>query len=203
MLTRPDLNDNTLMERLLANFQKGYGASGYEFFVTVPPSKGTRLWFEQQGFKNALPVRRLQKAIDYNLWAQADFDTMTVRRLQEARQRYQPGCVQLPEACMAGILTSLYSKGITLVCNARGYGLYYVSPDGASLQFVELQAENDHSADILLQAARNHTGAERAELLLGGGQTLYLGQGKRYQYGMIRFLRKPFSVSDVYFRILI
>lgn len=203
LITRPDLRDHTLMERLLANCQRAYGASGYEFFVTVPPSKAARDWFGQHEFQNLLPVRRLQKSIDKNLWAQASFDTMTIRHLQQACLHYQPRAIQLPESNMAGIVTQLYRRGLTLVCNQRGYGLYFTAADGTCLQFIELQAENDHSADILLEAARNQTGAERAELVLGGGQTLYLGQGKRFQYGMIRFLRKPFPVSDVYFRILI
>ena len=53
---------------------------------------------------------------------------------------------------------------------------------------MELQADNDHSADILLQAAREHTGLTKARLLLAENQFLYLGEGKRCGYGMICYL---------------
>ena len=53
---------------------------------------------------------------------------------------------------MNEIMTQLYRRGLTVVSNRRGYGLYYTSGD--TLQFLELQADNDHCADRLLQAAR-------------------------------------------------
>ena len=71
------------------------------------------------------------------------------------------------------------------------------------LLFMELQADNDHSADILLQAAREHTGLTKARLLLAENQFLYLGEGKHCGYGMICYLGQPFPVTDVYFRLLL
>ena len=71
------------------------------------------------------------------------------------------------------------------------------------MQFIELQADNDHCADQLLQAAREKTGAENARVLLAENQTLYLGAGRRCGYGMIAFLRGEFPVTDVYFRMLL
>ena len=41
------------------------------------------------------------------------------------------------------------------------------------------------------------------DILLAENQTLYLGAGKRCGYGMLRFLQKPFSTTDVYFRLLV
>ena len=83
----------------------------------------------------------------------------------------------------------------------RGYGLYFTKGD--TLQFLELQADNDHCADQLLQAAREKTGAANARILLAENQTLYLGSGRRCGYGMIAFLGRPFSVTDAYFRMLL
>ena len=57
--------------------------------------------------------------------------------------------------------------------------------------------------DILLEAARERTGCTQAQLLLTENQSLFLGAGKRCGYGMIRFLQKPFPLSDVYFRLLL
>ena len=54
-------------------------------------------------------------------------------------------------------MTQLYRRGLTVVSTRRGYGLYFTKGD--TLQFLELQADNDHCADQLLQAAREKTGA--------------------------------------------
>ena len=102
---------------------------------------------------------------------------------------------------MNEIMTQLYRRGLTVVSNRRGYGLYYTSGD--TLQFLELQADNDHCADRLLQAAREKTGAASARILLAESQTLYLGAGRRCGYGMFAFLGKPFPVTDAYFRMLL
>ena len=153
------------------------------------------------GFKNLLPMRVLQKPIHRNLLAQAEFDSLTVRHLLEMRMRCQPGCISLPEPAMNEVMTQLYRRGLTVVSNRRGYGLYYTK--GEELQFLELQADNDYCADTLLQAAREKTGAERARILLAENQTLYLGAGRRCGYGMIAFLRGEFPVTDVYFRMLL
>ena len=85
--------------------------------------------------------------------------------------------------------------------NRRGYGLYFAR--GGCLQFLELQADQDYCADILLQAAREKTGAEQARILLAENQALYLGAGRRCGYGMIAFLRQEFPITDVYFRMLL
>ena len=76
---------------------------------------------------------------------------------------------------MNTMITRLYRRGMTIVSNQRGYGLYCQEKD--ELLFMELQADNDHSADILLQAAREHTGLTNARLLLAENQFLYLGEG--------------------------
>ena len=143
----------------------------------------------------------MQTPIRRDLLAQASFDSLTVHKLLEMRHIYQPGCITLPESAMNEIMTQLYRRGLTVVSNRRGYGLYYTSGD--TLQFLELQADNDHCADRLLQAAREKTGAASARILLAESQTLYLGAGRRCGYGMLAFLGKPFPVTDAYFRMLL
>lgn len=143
----------------------------------------------------------LQTPIRRDLLAQAVFDSLTVHKLVEMRHIYQPGCICLPEQAMNEIMTQLYRRGLTVVSNRRGYGLYYTRGD--MLQFLELQADNDHCADLLLQAAREKTGAQNARILLAENQTLYLGAGRRCGYGMIAFLGRPFPTTDAYFRMLL
>ena len=153
-----------------------------------------------KGTQTKLTAQRLQEQ-GKDLLAQASFDSLTVHKLLEMRHIYQPGCITLPESAMNEIMTQLYRRGLTVVSNRRGYGLYYTNGD--TLQFLELQADNDHCADRLLQAAREKTGAANARILLAESQTLYLGAGRRCGYGMLAFLGKPFPVSDAYFRMLL
>ena len=150
-----------------------------------------------------LMVRAAQKILQdirRDLFAQAAFDSLTVHKLLERRHIYRPGCISLPEEAMNEPMTQLYRRGLTVVSTRRGYGLYFTKGD--TLQFLELQADNDHCADQLLQAAREKTGAANARILLAENQTLYLGSGRRCGYGMIAFLGRPFSVTDAYFRLL-
>ena len=109
--------------------------------------------------------------------------------------------IPLHKEAMNETMTQLYRRGLTVVSTRRGYGLYFTKGD--TLQFLELQADNDHCADQLLQAAREKTGAANARILLAENQTLYLGSGRRCGYGMIAFLGRPFSVTDAYFRMLL
>lgn len=200
LLTRPELRGRGLMSHLLDTCLRAYAAGGYDFAVTVPENPRIGQSLKKLDFKNAFPLRVVRKPIEHNLRAVAEFDNLTVRRLIDTRMRYQPACIALPESTMTEMITRLYRKGMTIVSNQRGYGLF--CQQGDVLQVMELQADNDHCADLLLQAAREKTGAQYASILLAENQTLYLGAGKRCGYGMIRFLSEPFPITDVYFRLL-
>lgn len=195
------VDSRSFLPRLLSGCLRAFGAKEYDFAVLAPENAQEARDLEALGFKNLLPMRVLQKPIRRNLLAQAEFDSLTVRHLLEMRLRCQPGCIRLPESAMNEVMTQLYRRGLTVVSNRRGYGLYLVK--GEELQFIELQADNDSCADTLLQAAREKTGAERARILLAENQSLYLGAGRRCGYGMIAFLRGEFPVTDVYFRMLL
>lgn len=201
MATVPQARGQGVAKRLLDTCLRAYAAKGLDFAVAAPENSRAAQGFAALGFQNAFALRCVQKPIEQNLWAQAEFDNMTVHRLLEVRRHYQPSSITLPETAMTEMVAQLYSRGMTLVANRRGYGLYYTKGD--ALQFIELQADNDHSADLLLQAARQKTGAVRAQILLAENQAVYLGAGKRCNYGMIRYLQQPFPVSGTYFRVLV
>ena len=186
---------------LMEGALRAFAENGCDFAVMTPDTAADASHLADLGFKNLLPLRVVSKPIRRNLLAQAQFDSLTVRHLMERRLRCQPGCITLPETAMNEMMTQLYRRGLTVVSDRRGYGLYYTKGD--TLQFIELQADNDHCADQLLQAAREKTGAENARVLLAENQTLYLGAGRRCGYGMIAFLHGEFPVTDVYFRMLL
>lgn len=201
MATAPEFRGHGLMARLMDGCLRAFAASGFEFAVIIPETSRTAEQLRGMQFQDTFALRFLRRTVPRNLWASAEFDAMTVRRLMDTRVYYQPGCITLPQSSMNEVVAQLYRRGATIVSNRRGYGIYYTHGD--TMQFIELQADNDHSADILLQAAREHTGCEKAKLILTENQALYLGEGKRCRYGMLRFLQRPFPLTDVYFRLLV
>jgi len=99
------------------------------------------------------------------------------------------------------LLTDLYARGATIVSSEKGYGIYFRRED--TLYFVELMAEDDRSAEVLMEAAREkEVIVERAVITVGAAQNLFLGEGTRQDYGMIRFDAEPFDVEESYMRLM-
>ena len=139
--------------------------------------------------------------MERNLWSQAEFDSVTARKLCELRERFYPDTVQFPPERMAVVLTDLYARGATIVSSEKGYGIYFRRED--TLYFVELMAEDDRSAEVLMEAAREkEVIVERAVITVGAAQNLFLGEGTRQDYGMIRFDAEPFDVEESYMRLM-
>ena len=110
-------------------------------------------------------------------------------------------CSKLPPEQMAVVLTDLYARGATIVSSEKGYGIYFRRED--TLYFVELMAEDDRSAEVLMEAAREkEVIVERAVITVGAAQNLFLGEGTRQDYGMIRFDAEPFDVEESYMRLM-
>ena len=152
------------------------------------------------GFTVAL--RCLPREVERNLWSQAEFDSVTAKKLCELRERFWPDTVMLTPEKMAVVLGDLYSRGATIVSSEQGYGIYFRKED--TLYFVELMAEDDRSAEKLMEAAREkEVIVEKAVITVGAAQNLFLGEGTRQDYGMIRFEGEPFDVSESYMRLML
>ena len=65
-------------------------------------------------------------------------------------------------------------------------------------------ARPSFSADRpLMEAAREkEVIVEKAVITVGASQTLFLGEGTRQEYGMIRFDGEPFDVTESYMRLM-
>lgn len=169
---------------------------GLGFAALVPEGPALFAFYQKRGFQKAFGRRRLCRAVRHNLWAQAEFDTVTAKHWQALRSQYMPDSVMLTPAGAAAVLTDLYSCGLTIVSSPEGYGMYFAKGD--TMRFIELFAEGDRAAERLMEAARERERAERAEITLGASQGLFLGEGAAQDYGMVRFLGQPFDVSDCY-----
>ena len=174
---------------------------GAGFTVAVPQGQEQAALLESKGFRWAFPLRCLPREVSRNLWSQAEFDSVTARKLCELRERFCPDTVQLPPERMAVVLGDLYARGATIVSSGKGYGVYFRRED--TLYFVEMMAEDDRSAEVLMEAAREkEVIVERAVITVGAAQNLFLGEGRRQDYGMIRFDAEPFDVEESYMRLM-
>ena len=174
---------------------------GEGFTVAVPTSPERAALLQEKGFQKAFALRCLPREVERNLWSQAEFDSVTAKKLCELRARFWPDTVTLTPERMAVVLGDLYSRGATIVSNERAYGIYFRKED--TLYFVEMMAEDDRSAEELMEAAREkEVIVEKAVITVGAAQNLFLGEGARQDYGMIRFEGEPFDVSESYMRLM-
>ena len=176
---------------------------GDVFTVSVPSSPEHMALLQDRGFQRAFALRCLPREVERNLWSQAqvEFDAVTARKLCELRQRFWPDTVTLTPEQMSVVLGDLYSRGATIVSSDRAYGVYFRKED--TLYFVEMMAEEDRSAEKLMEAAREkEVIVEKAVITVGAAQNLFLGEGSRQEYGMIRFEGTPFDVSESYMRLM-
>lgn len=170
---------------------------GVEFAALIPETEELYGFYEQRGFQRAFTRRELEKPLHRNLWSRAEFDAIPARGLNELRTKFCPQIVQLSADAVTWTMTDLYARGVTVVSNENGYGLYF--REGDCLRFIELMAQNDKAANCLLEAAREREViAERAVLTVPDAGTLFMGEGRRYAHGMIRFLAQPFEVDESY-----
>ncbi|MBU3806497.1 MAG: GNAT family N-acetyltransferase [Candidatus Fournierella pullistercoris] len=190
-----------IMSQMLKEVGEVLKGQGYAFATLIPASESLFDFYAQRGFEKAMGLRCLQRPIRRNLWAQADFDAVTARNLRLLRSKYAHNSVMLNDKGYVLVLTDLYSMGATIVSTDEGYGIYFKKDD--ILDFVELFAESDRAAENLMEAARDKTGAEQAQITLGASQNLFLGDGKPKDYGMISFFGEPFDVSESYMRLML
>lgn len=101
---------------------------GAGFTVAVPTGAEQAALLQDKGFARAFALRCLSREVDRNLWSQADFDSVTAKKLCELRQRFWSDTVQLSPDRMAVVLGDLYSRG----CHHRFQraGLRHLFPQG-------------------------------------------------------------------------
>lgn len=189
--TRASLRGGGVMSRLLEAFCRE-AAKTAAFAALVPAGGPLFGFYERLGFETLFFHRQVERQLRVNLWAQADFDTLTARRLAAVRARFQKApYVAFADGPHAAMVQNLYSEGATTVETEGGYGVFFIEKDPQQqdyLVFKELAAASDSAATALLEAVRLRTGCSRAVLELPGESGPFLGEGKPQPYGMLRWL---------------
>lgn len=190
-----------IMTGLMKSAQDKLMQEGLQFITLIPATECLFDFYAQRGFQKAFSKRVVQRNIRNNLWAVADFDTITANALESLRRKYAPDGVMFGSSAYKLVLANLYSGGLTTVSTDHGYGLYFKKND--TLKIIELFADSDKDAEYILEAIRQKESIETAAIHLGESQNLFLGEGAVQDYGMIRFLGAGFDLSDSYMRLML
>lgn len=199
--TDPKWRGQGIMTGLMNAVKEKLTAEGVPFAVLIPANEGLFNFYAQRGFQKAFAKRQLVRSIPNNLWAVAEFDTITAKGLELMRQKYMPDSVMFQSSAYVEVLTDLYSGGLTTLSTDNGYGLYFKRND--RLEFIELFAKTDRDAEYLLEAARQKESVDTALIQLGQCQNLFLGEGSVKDYGMIQFFGPSFDVDECYMRLML
>lgn len=125
LTTRPDQRGTGVMTTLMDTAGQELARRGAAFAALIPANAPLFDFYAKRGFEKAFSKRVLRRPVRNNLWAQAEFDTVTAKGLQQLRRKYAPNAVELNAAGYTAVLTDLYSLGITSVCTDEGYGLFF------------------------------------------------------------------------------
>ena len=175
---------------------------GAGFTVAVPATPEQAALLQDKGFARAFALRCLPREVARNLWSQAEFDSVTAKKLCELREKFWPDTVQFTPERMAVVLGDLYSRGATIVANERGYGV--ILPQGGHPVFRGAHGRG-RPRRRGAHGSRPREGSHRGKGRHHGGcrPDAVPGEGTRQEYGMIRFDGEPFDVSESYMRLML
>lgn len=185
----------------LAEYAKQQQLMHGKGFGVVAAGNGLDTFWQQQGFEPYFTLRRLRRSIRRNLWAQAQFDSITAARFAQLREKYCPQAVAVQQPAWVAQVMQMYSKGATTVETEHGYAVYFEK--GETLEFVELFARSDYDAQFLMEAARERTGVEQAEITLPENSEICLGEGVREVCGMANFWAVQPPADGGYMRLML
>ena len=123
--TRPEQRGKGVMTELMDYARSQLLLRGWSFAVLIPAGASLFDFYAQRGFQKAFGLREFTRPIRRNLWAQADFDSVTAKGLEALRRRFAPDAVFLNNAGYILVLTDLYTLGGTIVSSEDGYGIYF------------------------------------------------------------------------------
>lgn len=200
--TKKEYRSKGIMDVLLRYVHETEKQNGAAFSVLIPASESLFGYYEKYGYQTVFYRHILRRPIRNNIWAQADFDTITAPRLNMLRHRFlEHEIVEFEPSAHAAMMQDLYTGGATTVETEGGYGIFF-EMDG-TLAFKEFLACDNLAANRLLEAARQHTGCENAALFLPRYSEVYLGEGgEESPYGQLCWLNGEKKLIEPYMSLM-
>ncbi len=163
--------------------------NGYDFSITQPATESLFDFYKSLGFDNTTYLRKFSYDIKRSIWESADFDTVTSGRFNTVRKKFaEDEIVSFTDKGYVKFTEYVYTEGGSTAENKDGYCLYFEEKNKIIVR--DMFAKNTNSAIKLLQAIRERTGKEKADIELSQNSTLFLGEGKLYPHCVVKNLDK-------------
>lgn len=189
LATAPQYRRKGYAKQLVEYVCKDKFSSGYEFCITQPAEDSLFEFYKKLGFDTTTYLRKGTVEIKRNLWATASFDTATASRFKEMRSKFsEDEVVHFSAKGYEKFAEYVYSEGGSTAETKDAYCLYFEQEDKIIVR--DLFANSTPHAVILLQAIRERTGKEIADIQLSQNSTLFIGEGKLYPHCVVKNLDK-------------
>lgn len=187
LATQPQYRCRGYAKQLLDYVWKTKAENGYQFAVAQPASESLFDYYKGLGFNNVISLRRATIDIKRNIWAKASFDTVTASRFKDIRSSFSENeVVHFSKEGYEKFAEYVYTEGGSTAENDKAYCLYF--EQGDKLVVRDMFAANTQQAMLLLQAVRERTGKETAEIQLSQSSQLFLGEGRLYPHSLVKNL---------------
>ena len=114
---------------------------GAGFTVAAPTSPERAALLQDKGFQTAFALRCLPREVERNLWSQAEFDSVTAKKLCELRERFWPDTVMLTPEKMAVVISLFEKKTIRMALGDEYAGKVFADYTGNCEDKVEIDEE--------------------------------------------------------------
>lgn len=187
--TKPQYRGKGYAKQLINYICEEKIGNGYDFSITQPASESLFEFYKNLGFDNITYLRKFNYDIKRSIWQSADFDTVTANRFKTVRNTFaEDEIVNFSDKGYTKFTEYVYSEGGSTAENGDAYCLYFEEKDKITVR--DLFAQNTNSAIRLLQAVRERTGKEVADIELSQNSTLFLGEGKLFPHCVVKNLDK-------------
>lgn len=189
LATVPQYRNKGYAKQLVKYVEDKKFSQGYQFVLTQPAEESLFGFYRDMGYSNTTYLRKAVIDIKRNLWATADFDTVTASRFKEVRTKYsEDEIVHLSADGYAKFTEYVYTEGGSTAEGKNAYCLYFEDKDKIIVR--DLFADSTPYALQLLQAVRERTGKEKAEIQLSQNSPLFLGEGSLQPHCVVKNLDK-------------
>ena len=189
LATVPQHRNKGYAKQLMEYVEKKKLSEGYDFILTQPAGESLFDFYRNMGYNNIIFLRKAVIDIKRNLWATADFDTVTSSRFKDIRSKFsEDEVVHFSKEGYEKFTEYVYTEGGSTAETQNAYCLYYEDKDRLVVR--DLFADSTPYALQLLQAVRERTGKEKAEIQLSQNSPLFLGEGRLQPHCLVKNLDK-------------